>query len=394
MTMERRAALTALMGASALWIAAGAAVAAETEFRFGGYIKLDVISTSYEDGQVPLDSTIRDFLVPALIPTGEEDSQTFDFHAKESRFRFSTVTRFEDGAPDLVSYLELDFMLSDLGDERVSNSYQPRMRHAWLEYGRWRFGQDWSTFMVVIFPEDLDFIGSSDGMIFERQPQVRYTLGPWQFAIENPDTTVTPNGGGERIDADSNTLPDVVGRYNWRGSWGEFSLAGLARQLAYVDNSLQIDETGFGWGLNAGGRFAVGKRDDVRVQVSFGEGLGRYAALNFTNAVVVDDSGGLEKIDTATAFVAYRHLWSERWRSTFNLSGIAVDNNAALTGLQANKSAWQWSANLIFSPRPPFSVGLEFMRAHRELEGGGKGALNRLQFSARYEFFFATKQGG
>ena len=91
----------------------------------------------------------------------------------------------------------MDFLLPPGGNERVSNSYNPRLRHAFFTYGKWLFGQTWSTFQDVgALPESVDFLAASDGIVFERQPMVRYSSAGWQFAIENPETTITPFGGG------------------------------------------------------------------------------------------------------------------------------------------------------------------------------------------------------
>ena len=94
-------------------------------------------------------------------------------HAKETRLGVATKTD-ADGHM-LKTYIEMDFSVTSGGDERISNSYSPRMRHAFLSYDNWLFGQTWSTFMNVgTLPETLDFIGNTDGAVFVRQ--ARYTM--------------------------------------------------------------------------------------------------------------------------------------------------------------------------------------------------------------------------
>ena len=103
-----------------------------------------------------------------------------------------------------------------------------------MTYNKWLFGQTWMTFFNVgALPENLDFVGPAESTIFGRQAMIRYTSGPWQFAVENPETTVTPYGGGGRIVADDTRLPDGVVRYNLKGDWGTFTVAGIFRQLRY-----------------------------------------------------------------------------------------------------------------------------------------------------------------
>jgi DcaP outer membrane protein len=377
----------------ALLACAGLAQAAETTFTFSGYVKVDAMLTDYSDGEVAAGNGVRDFHIPGAIPVGgTAEDPDVDFHARESRLNLKTETTTEDGKK-LISFFEMDFLLSPGGDERVSSSYNPRLRHAYFQYGNWLFGQTWMTFMIIALPDDLDFVGAADGSIFGRQAQIRYTNGPWQFSIENPETTVTPFGGGGRIVADDNSIPDIVGRYNFKGDWGTFSIAAMYRELAYDDTSAGgvIDDSTAGWGVSAGGTLKVGKTDDIRLMLSTGGGLGRYIGLNFTNGAVINARGELEAIDSTGGFVGYRHLWNDHWRSNINYSFLMVDNDVPITGFGANKTATSYSVNLLYSPNPKITIGAEYMHATRELESGADGDLDRIQFSAKYAFSFASK---
>src|SRR5690606_14626463 len=107
-------------------------------------------------------------------------------------------------------------------------------------------------------------IGASEGTVFARQVQVRYTRGPFSISIENPETTVTPFLGATRIIADDSSLPDVTARYVLSRPWGEASVAGIVRQLAYETSGPgAIDSSTLGWGLSAAARIKAGERDDL-----------------------------------------------------------------------------------------------------------------------------------
>ena len=115
-----------------------------TEFAFGGYIKTDFINTWYMNGEVGSESPFRDFHLPSQIPIGPRDENFgLDFHVKESRFNFDVTTKIL--GQEIHGFLELDFILSSQGDEKVSNSFNPRLRHFYFEWDRLLIGQTWST---------------------------------------------------------------------------------------------------------------------------------------------------------------------------------------------------------------------------------------------------------
>lgn len=360
----------------------------ETVLTIGGFAKMDFMVSVFEGGE-PTDpeSPLRDIHLPSAIPIGGEQAFDTHMHVKESRF-------YLDFSSELLgkhvnAYFEMDFLLSAAGDARVSNSYNPRIRHFYFNYGNWTFGQTWSTFMVVIIPDDLDFAGAAEGIVFNRQPQVRYTAGNWQFSLELPETTITPNGGGTFVTS-SGGLPDAVIRRNFTGDWGHAGLSAIARNLRYYD-PVGDRRTAMGFGVTGGAKIKVGARDDIRVSATYGNGLGRYLALAFLNSAVINDNGDLETINSLNGFVSYLHYWNDNWKSSVNYSFMEAQNPVEFTGVGANKTAWSASANLIYSPVPQLYFGGELMYGYRGLEDEIGDGFYRLQFSARYLFKYSTK---
>jgi len=353
-------------------------------FRYGGYIKGDVIVSTFDDGELGGTSIGRDFFVPSTIPVGGGSSSTvFDYHGRQTRFHFGTSHTI--GENQLGSYIEFDFLVTPGGNERVSNSYLPRMRHAYVTWNNWLIGQTWNTFMdVATLPESVDFIGPSGGTSFGRQPMIRYTNDGFAIALENPESTITPLGGG-RIETDDNTLPELAARYTWKGDWGHFQLGGMLRQLAIEDAGAGIDATETGWGVSASAKALLGQ-DDVRFMLYAGEGLGRHVGLNFANGAALTDTGGLEAIGVWGGFVAYRHVWNSQWRSNIALGYIETDHPVRFTGTGVNESSWSGQVNLLYSPVAPLTFGVEYLTAERELESGLQGQLNRFQFTTKYAF--------
>jgi hypothetical protein len=356
-------------------------------YGFGGYVKTDAIYSDYSGGSVAAGNAGRDFYIPATIPVGTEGERYLDAHSKESRINFRSTHLLDNGA-QLGTFVEMDFLLSGHGDERISNSYNPRLRHAFLTYDKWTFGQTWTTlFNVAALPDNLDFIGPTESTIFGRQAMVRYTNGPWQFALENPETTITPNGGGPKIIADDSHVPDVIVRYNHKGESSSFTVAGMARQLACDENVPGgVDDTTSAWAVSLSGKIDIGDKDDFRWMASTGTGMGRYIGLNAADSAVIDANGKLEAIDSTGVFGSYRHFWDDKWRSNITLGYLSVDNDSTLTGVEATRNASSFHLNLIYNPLPKLDFGVEFMYAEREEESGVDGDMTRLQFSAKYAY--------
>ena len=366
--------------------AAQAATIGDTSVKFTGYIKVDAMVSDYSDGTIASGSVGRDFYIPSLTPVGgvDEDPQ-FDAHIRTSRFRFATSTPTAEG-DTINGVFELDFLVTSGGDERISNSYTPRVRHAYLTYKNWLVGQTGTTFMDVgSLPESLDFIGTTDGITFARQVMVRYTNGGLQLALENPESTITPFGGGSRITSDDSSVPDFVAAYTSKYDWGYVKVAGLLRQLSY-DNAAGIDADETSFGVSVTGKYNLSNGDDIRFTFNTGKGLGRYSALNAVNGAVLTESGDLEAIDSTGYGVAYRHKWSEKARSSIMFSAFEADNDVSLTGLATTESTYSTRVNYLYSPTKALTVGAEYAFAKREIEAGLEGDMNRFQVSAKYAF--------
>jgi hypothetical protein len=363
----------------------------KTTFRMGGYVKLDVLQTWYNNGEVGPTDPIRDFILPAQIPVGNNpESQSLDFHVKESRFDFDVATVLNN--QPIHGFLELDFLLSSTGDERVSNSFNPRIRHFYFEWKRLLIGHSWSTFMVVIIPDDLDFAGALEGLVFVRQPQIRYKAGSWMFAIENPESLVFSYETNAQQVSDQEFLPDVVVRKNFSGDWGEWSIAGLYRTLSISDSAGTHRAPAFG--ITTGGKLRVGKKgDDFRLTVSGGSGVGRYQAANFIADAIYTNATNIQTLNTINGYMAYNHFWiQDKLSSSANVGYFQFLDSGTPFALNTNESAISGSINLKYDPFPELRVGVEYSWASRQLLDGTNGSLSRIQFSAKYRFGYTDEK--
>lgn len=285
---------------------------------FGGYVKVDA---RYVDGDVGY----RDFWIGTGAPL-EQDASQFRIFANETRFN----TKYVHG--DVMGFIELDFWGGG-GNEIISNSAHPRIRHAFVKYKDLTVGQTWSTFMnTSAIPESADFAGATTGLVFIRQGQVRYNMGNFQVSVENPESW-----GG---DTSEDNIPDVVARYNFKGDWGSASVSALARQL-----HTNLGETESAFGVSVAGRIKTVGKDDIRFQFHKGE-LGRYVGV-----AAVPDLVGEEVEDLTSYLVAYRHFWNESTRSTVlygKVEGDISDNERS-----------QWGVNIFKDLTKSLAVGFE-----------------------------------
>ena len=324
-----------LLLASSILVATGAANAGyeiklseKDKISFGGYIKVDARHVSG-------DIAYQDFWLGSALSkdAGESKSQT-NLNANETRFNM----KYTHG--DVMGFIEMDFINSAQGNEIISNSVSPRLRHAFIKYQNWTVGQTWSTFMnTSALAETLDFAGAAMGEVFVRHTQVRYTNGGLQLSIENPESL-----GGDNSE---DSVPDFIARYNFKGDWGNVSVAGLARSL-----STNGGESESAFGYSVAGRINTGGKDDLRFQYSGGE-VGRYVGV-----VSALDLVGEEVEETDAYLVSYRHFWTEDTRSTLTYGHAEAD----ISGMESS----QWGVNVIKNLTKQLSVGVEVGNISRD----------------------------
>ncbi len=359
-----------------------------TKFTVGGMIRTDAMVTKTTDGDIAKGTAGRDFYVPGAIPVGGNAPDTYsDAHLKFSRLWFDASTVLDSG-DKLGARVELDFFGGALGNSAATNTYGATLRHAYLTYNNWLVGQTWSNFMDTnALLDAVDFVGPTDGVAFVRQPQLRYTSGPWVVSIESPETTVQPFGGGARVIAgDNSAIPDVIARYTHKGDWGHVSFAGMARQLKY-EPVIGNDNTDTGFGAQVSGLVKLGDSTDIRYQVSGGEGIGRYIGLaTVQQDVVADGAGNIDALGGWAGYFGLRQVFTPKVRGNLFYSRSQWDNNVAWTGLGVTRKVHSVHANMIWSPVPKLDFGVEAIWGERTLESGTDGELMRLHTMARYSF--------
>ena len=287
----------------------------------------------------------------------------------------------------------------------------PRLRHAWATWNNLGAGQTWSNFMDAdVFPNTIDYWGPT-GMIFYRNQQVRYSFPMGEdelsFSIEDPDTALTvgrfrdedscdlPGSPGNTcgstvsdIFQSKNDVPDFTARYRDNTSWGHWQIAGIARKLGYerLDNGNSDYE--FGWGFNASTVIKTFGRDNLKLQLAYGEGIGNY--FNDGGLDIAPDSSDLNNADATPVQILgivayYDHYWSEKWSTTvgWSMTDLDTEDGQAFDEFKKGQIA---TANLLYYPTRNVYTGFEFTWGEREDNDGEDGDDYRVQFSLHVSF--------
>lgn len=315
----------------------------EDKITFGGFIKADVRSIS---GDVSSPATNNDYWIGVAAVT--DDISTTKFTVNETRFN----AKYVHG--EVTGFIELDFYGGG-GNQIISNSSNPRLRHAFIKYKNITVGQTWTTFMnTSALADAADFGGPLVASSFIRQGQIRYTNGGLQISVENPHSDLG--------DSSQDSIPDFIAKYTFKGDWGNVSVAGVARQV----NTLGGDtESALGYGV--AGRIKTFGKDDFRFQVHGGN-TGRYVSV-----LVARDLVGEEIEESTSIMAAYRHFWTNDMRSTVYYGSTDAD----IAGTKHNHVA----VNLFKDITKQLSFGIEAGKF--EMNEVDKSS-NYLQLSAKY----------
>lgn len=361
----------------------------DTTISFGGFIKADAIFGSDGNGSLNTYSVglPRTF---AKAAASEDSDWKAGFSARESRISIGTKTEDVVGH-NLTTYIEMDFNqdlndgFSETGNEIVSNSYAPRLRQAYGSWNGWDFGQTYTTFTdLAAMPEILNQ-GKQAAFIYVTQPMLRYNMaapgGKLMMALENPEDGYYGNS------YDDQSYPDLTARYQLRGNYGYYSIAGVLRN--FEDDA--ADETRMAGAVSLSARIPTIGRDDLRLQYSYGS-LGRYMGLLTYPDVDLGAlaAGEVEPLKTYGATAAYRHFWSPAWRSSLVLSrtGIVDDLKFAPKGtLSYFDNSTSVHANLLWSAHKNLTLGLEYAYwDFGEIATAGSEQYEQVMASAKLSF--------
>jgi hypothetical protein len=363
----------------------GAADPNKARLEFSGKIQLDYIY-DFKRVDPAWNATLRPSTICFDGSCGQNGESIFSMR--------QTSLGFSGFIPTSVGELKTDvsFDLFGVG----GGSTQIRLLNAWAELGKFGIGQSYSLFMNAdTFPNIIDYWGPN-GMVYLRNPQVRYT--PYDsgdgvkvaFSLEAPNAAIDTGKATDvypELSAQGRAKwPDLIGKVSVDRDWGQFQAAGIIRYLGYevIGAGTSASSAKTGWGVNLNGWLKTYDKNRIVGQIAFGEGIASY--INDGGVDIAPNAAlRAEAVKSIGAFVYYDHYWSERWSSAFGLSTHRQDNTGGQNGNAFRQGSYA-SSNLLWYPAKNVLAGAEFLWGRLEQKDGKAGDDTRIQFSGQYKF--------
>lgn len=280
------------------------------------------------------------------------------------------------GDNKLGGKVEVDFASSD--NDKSENL---RIRHAYLTYNNWLFGQTTSNFLSNHAPEMIDF-GTNVGGGTTRIPQVRYgfNLAP---ATKLFIAAEEGNGSGTGT-VIKYSVPNLTAKLTQGFADGKGSVS--ARAL--VENYKSADDSDTAWGLAAGVNYQVMDPLKISADVSYVQGNSNYLYGSNTAFYVDNANGKIEQNEAFGVQVGGTYKFNEKLRSTLAYGALFADDGTDYARLNkaANEEVYQAWINFIYSPVKPLDLGVEYINGKRDTFAGDSYKDNRVGLMAKYSF--------
>ncbi len=368
-----------------------------TSFRIRGFVRLTALHDFNPVGT-------PDIFVTNSIPVPQQSGSNSNMTARPSRIAFESWTPTSINDWNVHTFIEGDFF-NGQGQAAGGGGNPFRLRHAFIDFGYFRMGQQNTVFMDAgTWPALVDFQGPN-GWVNQRRPTVRMTVPLadrlyWAGGIEQPFSDINTNGLGTNVQQ----VPDFATHVRYEADRGHAQLSGLARVIGYRPTGGSATQLG-AWGMSAStvihpwamllGTNPVRDanpngltRSRMIGLVTSGWGIGRYiqdtVGQGF-DAQVNPINGNFDLVTTSAWLLSYEHWLTEKWLTSVTYSTVIVGNTPGQAG-DTYSGGKYLAANIWYIPVRNVSIGCEYLYGQRKNLNGQSGQANRLQLMFQYNF--------
>lgn len=368
-----------------------------TSFRFRGFVRLAGLY-DFDPIGTP------DAFATNAIGVPQQVGQNFNMSARMSRFAIEswTPTDFRDW--NVHTFIEGDFF-NGPGQAAGGGGNAFRLRHAFVDFGYFRFGQQNSVFMDGSnWPSLVDFQGPNS-WVNQRQPAARVIIPVrdgvyWASSIERPFSDITTNGLGTNVQ----DVPDFATHLRYETNVGHVQAATVLRGIGYEPTGDDVTRR-MGVGVSGSVVFhpwAILRctdpvheenpsgltRSRILLMTAWGPGVGRYVndlAGQGLDGQVDPITGSFALAESFGWVASYEHWFNKRWLTNWTVGHVNVDHD---TNQPANTydATTYVASSLWWIPVPQMSLGIEYLWGERENLDGQSATADRLHGMFQYNF--------
>jgi hypothetical protein len=322
------------------------------------------------------------------LPNGlynKSDDGSIAIDTTLTRLNFGTHTALE-GNENLSSFISFDFNDSNSGKMDL------RVREAYVNWskgnGSLTLGQTWSTLMDMNkFPDTL-LEPTLSGVVFTRQPMVRWsqTFGTFSYdvAIENGTNRVQTDQ--QDIDLDtSSKFPDlVVAVENATDSYW-FRAAGVVNHITVKDRQQDKTISDNGWAFQLSGGVKFDEKDHFSIAYFNSLGNDRYVlGVSQTGPMLQPTTGEFELRESESLWTSVGHSWTDSLKSTV---AYGIWNADEISGQSDTFTQTEFAlANVKWTAKEHLVFGIEYNYTTYERSVSDSRDNHRIIFAVDYTF--------
>ena len=405
---------------------------------FNGLLEVDEIYDVNAVGLVPNKGVLREFVTSQIPVTGTQSAARYPREVISPN-QTQLGVWFEQPT-ELARFRA--YTLMNLFRNPYTVDFQ--VYKVYANYGWFKAGKDYTVFFnQSAAPDTIDFEGPN-AIPYIRTPQLVMNIPLEELGFRShqglvvgiehmpAELTLLNNANATHMSAVDdavnwgpvNELPSVVGKYVYTPEGAHIEAAGLFRKLTGAGPNYR--SSCYGYGMALSGKIATWGKNNLILAGQGGQGIAAYsqdssglgldaAPSSFKaggSTTTASTRGSLRPIPIWGAWAAYQHFWTDTLRSTGTFSILTLNDEFVSGGLTPSvdvddpgnsiygrcMQARYASINLVWSPNPTFTLGIEYMYGHRFITGNtapkgatsNAGQANRLQACVRWNFDHKT----